>query len=219
MSQTNGTVVTAHSEITEPQRLFKENRQAAVFAKGYIAYLTTVLARLDENAIAAFIDVLVDARHRGAHIFFVGNGGSAATASHFANDIAIGSRSLNKPFRALSLTDNVALMTAVANDFGYDEVFVAQLKLYMKPGDVVVAISASGNSPNVLKAVEYANAHGAVSVGLTGFDGGQLKRIAKLGVHVATAKGEYGPTEDAHMVLDHLIGAFLIELCRTEARP
>jgi D-sedoheptulose 7-phosphate isomerase len=226
MSNTNGTVngATAPSDSGRSERprleaLFREDRSPAAFARGYLAYLTKVLSALDEAAIAAFIDLLVDARERSATIFFIGNGGSAATASHFANDIAIGSRSQNKPFKALSLTDNMALLTAVANDFGYDEVFTAQLKLYLKPGDVVVAISASGNSPNVVKAIEYANAHGATTVGLTGFDGGQLKRLAKLGVHVPTAKGEYGPTEDAHMVLDHLVGAFLIELCRAEARP
>jgi D-sedoheptulose 7-phosphate isomerase len=198
------------------ERIFKDDPRPASFAKGYLAYLTKVLAQLDEKAIAAFIEALLDARAHGAHIFFIGNGGSAATASHFANDIAIGSRSRGKPFRALSLVDNLPLLTAVANDDGYDEVFTAQLKLFLKTGDVVVAISASGNSPNVVKAVEYANAHGATTVALTGFDGGQLKRIAKLGVHVPTAKGEYGPTEDAHMVLDHLVGAFLVELCRGE---
>jgi D-sedoheptulose 7-phosphate isomerase len=198
------------------ERIFHDDPRPASFAKGYLAYLTKVLAQLDEKAIAAFIEALLDARARGAHIFFIGNGGSAATASHFANDIAIGSRSRGKPFRALSLVDNLPLLTAVANDDGYDEVFTAQLKLFLKAGDLVVAISASGNSPNVVKAVEYANAHGATTVALTGFDGGQLKCIAKLGVHVPTAKGEYGPTEDAHMVLDHLVGAFLIELCRGE---
>lgn len=198
------------------EQLFETSPQPAVFARGYLTYLARVLAALDEKAIAAFIGALVDARDRGAHIFFIGNGGSAATASHFANDIAIGSRSWKKPFRALSLVDNIPVLTAVANDYGYDEIFTAQLKLFMKPGDVVVAISASGNSPNVVKAVEYANAEGATTVGLTGFDGGQLKRIAKMGIHVSTQKGEYGPTEDAHMVLDHLVGAFLIELCKGE---
>jgi D-sedoheptulose 7-phosphate isomerase len=203
---------------SELQKLFKESPRPAAFAKGYLAYVTRVLASLDENAIAAFIEALLDARERGAQILFIGNGGSAATASHFANDIAIGSRSRGKPFRALSLTDNLASVTAIANDYGYDEIFTAQLRALLRGGDLLVAISASGNSPNVVKAVEYANSHEATTVALTGFDGGQLKKIAKLVVHVPTGKGEYGPTEDAHMVLDHLIGAFLIELCRSETR-
>jgi D-sedoheptulose 7-phosphate isomerase len=203
---------------SEPtQRPSREKPDPVAFAKGYLSYVTRVLAQLDEKAVAVFIGALLDARERGAQILFVGNGGSAATASHFANDIGIGTRSWKKPFRALSLTDNVPILTAVANDYGYDEVFTAQLKLYLKPGDLVVAISASGNSANVVKAVEFANAHGAATIALTGFDGGQLRRIAKHTVHVPTKKGEYGTTEDAHMVIDHLVGAFLIEYCRAEA--
>jgi D-sedoheptulose 7-phosphate isomerase len=195
----------------------REKPDPAAFARGYLSYVTKVLAQFDEKAIAVFIGALLEARERGAQILFIGNGGSAATASHFANDIGIGSRSWKKPFRALSLTDNVPILTAVANDYGYEEIFTAQLRLYLKPGDLLVAISASGNSANVIKAVEFANAHGATTVALTGFDGGQLRRIAKHTVHVPTKKGEYGTTEDAHMVLDHLVGGFLIEYCRAEA--
>lgn len=88
----------------------------------------------------------------------------------------------------------------------------------MRPGDVVVAISASGNSPNVLKAVEYANSHGAFTVALTGFDGGRLRQLARLGIHVLTNKGEYGPVEDVHLILDHLVSSFLINLCLSENR-
>lgn len=196
--------------------LYRENPQAAYFARGYLDYLSEVLAQLDVTAIAAFTEVLLQARARGARIFFIGNGGSATTASHFANDIAIGTRVWAKPFRATSLTDNVAVLTAIANDYGYSEIFTLQLKTQMAPGDVVVAISASGNSSNVVQAVEYANAHGAITVGLTGFDGGQLKRLAQFVVHVPTNKGEYGPAEDVHMILDHLVGTFLMQLCRAE---
>src|SRR6185369_2467294 len=115
----------------------------------------------DSGAIAKFIEILLQARERHARIYFIGNGGSAATASHFANDIAIGTRSWAKPFRAISLTDNVAILTAIGNDYGYTEIFVAQLKAVMEPNDVVVAISASGNSPNIIEAVRYANEQGA----------------------------------------------------------
>ncbi len=106
--------------------IFETTDDAASFARGYLDYLGQIIGALDEHAIAAFIDTLLAARERGARIFFIGNGGSAATASHFANDIAIGTRSPEKPFRALSLTDNAAMMTAIANDDGYDEVFVQQ---------------------------------------------------------------------------------------------
>jgi D-sedoheptulose 7-phosphate isomerase len=196
--------------------IFATTDDAASFARGYLDYLGQIIADLDEHAIAAFIDILLAARERGARIFFIGNGGSAATASHFANDIAIGTRSPEKPFRALSLTDNAAMMTAIANDDGYDEVFVQQLQAQLAAGDVVVAISASGNSPNVVKALEYAKAKGATTVALTGFDGGRLGDIADQRVHIPTNTGEYGPAEDGHMILDHLVGAYLARRVRAE---
>jgi D-sedoheptulose 7-phosphate isomerase len=199
------------------ERIFSEQQQPSRFARGYLDYLTQVLSQLDEGEIAAFIDTLVAARDRGARIFFIGNGGSAATASHFANDIAIGCRTWERPFRAMSLTDNVAVMTAIANDYGYEHIFTLQLKTMMHPGDVVVAISASGNSPNVVQAIEWANEQGAVTVGLTGFDGGKLRAVAKQAVHVPTMKGEYGPVEDVHMIIDHLVGGYLMNHCRTAA--
>ena len=198
--------------------LFDGQSSADSFARGYLDYLGEVLSRIDTGEIATFVDIILDARERGARIFFLGNGGSAATASHFANDIAIGTRTGGvKPFRAESLTDNVAVVTAIANDDGYEKVFVQQLQTRMQPDDVVVAISASGNSPNTVRALEYADANGAVTVALTGFDGGRLRVIARHVVHVPTGKGEYGPVEDAHMVLDHLIGAYLARHVRRSA--
>jgi D-sedoheptulose 7-phosphate isomerase len=107
-------------------------------------------------------------------------------------------------------------MTAIANDYIYEDIFVLQLKYQMHKGDVVVGISASGNSPNVLKAIEYASAKGAYTVGLTSFDGGRLRQLADTAVHVQTGRGEYGPVEDVHKVLDHLIGGFLMQICRAE---
>jgi D-sedoheptulose 7-phosphate isomerase len=198
------------------EQLYRERPKPAAFARGYLSYLADLLAKMDENAIAAFIEAIMDARDRDARIFFIGNGGSAATASHFANDIAIGCRSWERPFRAMSLTDNVPVMTAIANDYGYDHIFTLQLKTMMQPGDVVVAISASGNSRNVVDALEWTKQQGGTTVALTGFDGGRLREIADICVHVDTAKGEYGPVEDIHMVMDHLVGAFLIHFCRAE---
>jgi D-sedoheptulose 7-phosphate isomerase len=195
---------------------FAASDGAAGFARRYLDYLTEILAAVDTDAIAAFAGELLDARERNARIFFIGNGGSAATASHFANDIAIGSKSWERPFRAISLAENVAVMTAIANDDGYGEIFTQQLRALMSPGDALVAISVSGNSPNVVAAVEYALESGARVVGLTGFDGGRLRELAHVNVHVPTAVGEYGPAEDVHMVFDHLIGSYLMQFC---ARP
>jgi len=197
--------------------LFQKNNSPAAFAKAYLAHLTKTLEVLDVDAIASFIGILLAARDSEKTLFFLGNGGSAATSSHFANDIAVGTRSTRKPFRAVSLTDNVAVMTAIANDYSYDDIFLLQLKYQLRKGDVVVGISASGNSPNVLKAIKYANSVDAHTVGLTGFDGGRLRKMVKTSLHVQTGKGEYGPVEDVHMILDHLVGAFLMQVCRAEA--
>lgn len=187
------------------------------FAQAYLGYLQSVLQRIDTAEIGRFIHTILDARERGATVFFIGNGGSAATASHFANDLSIGTNEYAKPFRVISLTDNVPILTAIGNDFGYEEIFVRQLRVLAKEGDVVVGISASGNSPNLLKAFEYARSAGVRTVAITAFDGGKMKPLADEGIHVQTGPKEYGPAEDAHMVLDHLVGAFLMRFIRRAA--
>jgi D-sedoheptulose 7-phosphate isomerase len=191
-------------------KIFTKNPE--VFAVAYLEYLVSVLKNIDVREIGQFVQTILDARERGATIYFIGNGGSAATASHFANDIAIGTNSYEKPFRAVSLTDNQAIITAVGNDFGYEDIFVRQLQVLGRMGDIVVGISASGNSPNLIKAFEYAKSAGIKTVAITAFDGGKMKPMADEGVHVPTAPKEYGPAEDAHMVLDHLVGAYLMRL-------
>jgi D-sedoheptulose 7-phosphate isomerase len=197
-------------------RIYGEMPSPRNYARAYLDYLSEVLAGIDEGTVATFIEILLKAREEGTRIFFIGNGGSAATASHFANDIGIGTRCFDKPFRALSLTDNQAIITAIANDDGYDEIFVQQLRTQLAEGDLVVAISASGNSPNVVNAIKYANSNAAYTIGLTGFDGGELAKIVRLNVHIPTAKGEYGPAEDGHMILDHLVGTYLARCVHAE---
>jgi D-sedoheptulose 7-phosphate isomerase len=186
------------------------------FAASYFNYLNSVLQSIDLTEIENFINTLIDARDRGAAVYFIGNGGSAATASHFSNDLSIGTNSYEKPFRVMSLTDNQAIITAIANDFGYEDVFVRQLRVLGRPGDVLVGISASGNSPNVIRAFDYANEFGITTVAITAFDGGKMKERANIGIHVPTGLKEYGPAEDAHMVLDHLVTAYLMRLIRSK---
>lgn len=192
------------------------SQDAATFARAYIEYLTGVLRAIDPEAIARFAEILLDARECGATVYFVGNGGSAATASHFANDLAIGTNSYEKPFRVVSLTDNHAIITAIGNDFGYDDIFLRQFQVLAKDGDVLVGISASGNSPNLVKVFDYARGRGIKTIAITAFDGGKLKTIADESVHVPTAPKEYGPAEDAHMVLDHLLGAYLMRMVKRD---
>jgi D-sedoheptulose 7-phosphate isomerase len=199
--------------MNEIDRIF--TMDAAGFAASYIEHHCKVMRRIKVEEIAAFIAALLDARERGATIFFVGNGGSAATASHFANDLAIGTESYKKPFRALSLCDNQAVITAVANDTSYDEIFERQLMVLAKAGDVLVGISASGNSPNLVRAFQYALEHDIGTIAITAFDGGKMKQMAVSGVHVPTEPKEYGPAEDGHMMLDHLVGAYLMRAVKS----
>ena len=179
------------------------------YSEKYFKYLSEILLNINSIEIAQFIDLIMNVRERGATIFFIGNGGSAATCSHFANDLLIGTASYQKPIRAISLVDNNAILTAIGNDYGYDQIFTRQLKMLARPGDAVVAISASGNSPNLVDAVKYCKEKSIVTLSLVGFDGGLLKQISDHYVHVQTGFKEYGPAEDAHMILDHLVMTFI----------
>ena len=202
--------------MNELDRIFSAAKNLSEYADSYLKYLTQVIQNMDRGSIEKMGLALLEARQLNKKIIFLGNGGSAATASHFVNDIAIGTRSAHKPFKAIALTDNVAIITAVGNDDGFDMIFTKQLEVYLDPGDLVVAISASGNSPNVVKAGEFCKARGNKLIGITGFDGGQLKKMCDISVHVQTNKGEYGPVEDLHMVLDHLLGSYLLRIVQQE---
>jgi len=178
------------------------------FSDNYLKYLSSLIEKLDRNEIASFVDHVLSIRDYNKSIFFLGNGGSASTASHFVNDISLGSRQFEKPFRAISLCDNQAVITAIANDDGYENIFLQQLQTQAKPGDSMVCISASGNSQNLVKAVEWSKANGIYTISLTAFDGGYLKQHTDLNIHVPTKIGEYGPAEDLHMVICGLIGSY-----------
>jgi D-sedoheptulose 7-phosphate isomerase len=193
------------------ERMFRNaNGSGSEYARLYTDHLISLLKGLDFEAVGRVIDLFRKARAKGSMIFFLGNGGSAATSAHFANDLGFGASPEGKtPVRALSLTCNSSIVTCLANDIGYENIFSWQLKNLMRPGDVVVGISASGNSPNAVNALEYAGRHGGIPVALVGFDGGKLKDLAEYCIHVTTNKGEYGPVEDIHMVMDHLISTFL----------
>jgi D-sedoheptulose 7-phosphate isomerase len=198
--------------------MYKESASKEAYAESYIRYLTEVLEKISTKEVADFIDALIAASVRGSTIYFIGNGGSASTASHFVNDLSIGTKTINNHFRAISLCDNQAVITAIANDYGYEYIFSKQLDVLLKKEDLVVAISASGNSTNLMHAIDSAKQKGAITIGLTAFDGGKLSQEADITVHVPTKKGEYGPSEDAHMVLDHLVSSYLINFVKDEIK-
>lgn len=169
----------------------------------YCQGLKGALDAIPADSAELFLKLMERAYQDGRQVFLMGNGGSGSTASHAAGDLNKGvSYGREKRFRVISLNDNMATLTAYANDVSYTDVFVEQLKNFLHPGDVVVGISGSGNSPNVLKAMEYANQHGAITVGLCGFNGGKLAGLAQLPVHVPV--NDMQKVEDIHMMLFHV---------------
>jgi len=171
---------------------------------GYFRNMEAVLQAMPTAEIAAAVDLLLEAYHADRQVLMVGNGGSASTASHFACDLAKGARVPGRrPWRVIALTDNVPLLTAWANDVSYDEVFARQLDTLANPGDVLVAISGSGNSPNILEAVRVARELDAVTIGLTGGSGGSLRPLVDLCVTIPAL--EMPMIEDAHLMVAHLI--------------
>ncbi len=177
------------------------------FIKKYLGDLKQTISLINENDINSVINVLEKARNTGKTIFTMGNGGSASTASHFVNGLSQGATVEGRTrFKVIALTDNIPNMLAYANDLGYENIFVEQLKNLMKDGDIVIGFSGSGNSQNVLKGIEYTNAHNAVSIGFTGFNGGKLKKIVKYSIHVPCNFMEI--VEDIHLATTHLIASY-----------
>lgn len=165
---------------------------------------------MDRAEIETFINLLVSAHENENTVFVMGNGGSASTASHFACDISKGvSYGKNKRFRVVCLNDNIPTIMAYSNDLSYEDIFVEQLKNLFKAGDLVIGFSGSGNSKNVLKAVEYANSKAGITVGITGYSGGKLKQISKYSVN--SNADDMQISEDMHMVLVHIVMQILME--------
>lgn len=184
----------------------EQDRQA--FVRDYFGELSRVLAAMPMADVTRALQELEAAHREHRRVFLLGNGGSAATASHMANDLVWGlSRKGLRPLKAIALTDNVPLMTAIANDETYEGIFSRPLETLAEKGDLVVAITGSGNSPNVIRALEVAKRLGLRSVGFLGRGGG--KAASMVDVAVTVPSDDYGPIEDVHMALDHLATAYL----------
>lgn len=179
-------------------------------ADAYLARLRAELDRIDRADLARWAELIYTAWEQDRFVFVFGNGGSGLTASHIAEDLGKGSLSneelrdeTRKRLKVLSLTDNLGWILAVGNDLSYDQIFVQQLMNYGRPGDLAIGISGSGNSPNVLQAIDWANRHGLITFGLTGYDGGQLKRLQQHGLHVDLH--DMGMVESIHLCLFHWV--------------
>ena len=174
------------------------------YIKDYIDLESEILAKLNIDAIEAALLLLEECLEKGNTIYIFGNGGSSATASHFQNDFNKGiSEHTAKKFNFVCLNDNVPTVMAVANDIGFEEIFRFQMKGKVSCGDVVMAISGSGNSPNVLRGVEYAKEQGCKVIGMTGYDGGKLMQLSDISLHAPVKSMQI--TEDIHMIFDHLM--------------
>jgi len=170
--------------------------------KAYLSKLKTTIDMLSIEDINILMNLLVKAKNEERTIFIMGNGGSSATASHYVCDFNKGvSLGQDKKFKFICLNDNIPSLMAYANDMSFDEIFVQQLTTFFKEGDIVIGISGSGNSKNVIKAIDFANENGGVTVGLTGYNGGKLKEIAQFNVNIPIDDMQIA--EDLHMVLDH----------------
>ena len=190
----------------------------ANFPERYKAGLLSALETVDLSKVQQAIEVLSEARDKERHIFTCGNGGSGSTASHFVCDMIKGaSFGRQRRFRMMALTDSVPTLTAYSNDVNYDCVFVEQLKNFACPGDVVMAFSGSGNSPNVLHAVEYANSIGCHTIAFTGRDGGKLGALAQLNIQVAHS--HMGHIEDGHLMVMHMIAYYFMDAEPLKASP
>jgi D-sedoheptulose 7-phosphate isomerase len=205
------------STVGELDRIRRDERHLDVqgIAVEHVRALQDLLGRVDLDSVERVVERLRRARDSAATVYVAGNGGSAATASHWVNDLGKATKcSGRKPMRAVCLSDNSSWLTALANDEGYDRAFSGQLENFAQDGDLLVVISASGNSRNLVHAVEVAGTHGAVTIGLLGFDGGVLKEKVSECVWLSTKKGAYELVEDGHSALCHILTS-----CLAQDRP
>jgi len=181
------------------------------YIKTYIDKLQITLKNLSIEDIEKCADILLKASGQDKNIFICGNGGSAATASHFASDMNKISSYSNSRFKIMALTDNLPLVTALSNDEAYNIIFIEQLKNFYNEGDVLIGISGSGNSENVLKAIEYVNSNKGITIGWTGYDGGKLKQISQYSINANI--NDMQISEDIHMIFTHLMMKIATKTC------
>lgn len=196
-------------------KISKDN--AAQSAKNYIEETKNILDCLNIDEIVSFIELLGDVYGKKKQLFIAGNGGSASTASHMASDLnktTLGKSgdSIEKRFKAISLCNDIALMTAWANDDSFDQIYAQQLINFADPGDALLIITGSGNSPNLIKVVETAKQIGMTTFGFIGFDGGKIKPM--LDGHIYVKDNSYGHVEDMHVILDHLVTVFFKDIIK-----
>lgn len=186
------------------------------FGLARASLIPAAVATVDESALDAFLAAIKSGIEHSSRIWILGNGGSAAISDHFATDLAKVNIDTGLEVFATSLCSNGPVLTALSNDYSYQDAFAHQVRAFAKPGDLVVAVSSSGNSENVIRAIEQGRRAEALTVGLSGFDGGRLAQTAEISIHVRTDMGDYATAEDAHSVICHAISLQLRRLGELE---
>jgi D-sedoheptulose 7-phosphate isomerase len=193
--------------MSEINKLSKKNKNITIFAESYFRNLIDTFKNLDKNSILKLEKELLDIRKKNSSLYVFGNGGGAATAMTMANDLGFDvlKKTNKKTFKIVCLNDNSSVITAIANDTGYDNIFLNQLKIHFKKNDKILIFSASGNSKNLVDAAKWVRKKGGKVISILGFDGGKLKRISNLSVHIKSEKGDYGPVEDIQLIINHIL--------------
>ena len=193
--------------MSEINKLAIRNKNIATFAESYFQNLIDTFKKLDKKSIFKLEKEFLDLRNKNATLYVFGNGGGAATAMTLANDLGFDvlKKTNKRTFKIISLNDNSSVITAIANDTGYDNIFLNQLKIHFKKNDKILIFSASGNSKNLVSAANWVKKKGGKVISILGFDGGRLKKISNLSVHIKSKKGDYGSVEDIQLIINHIL--------------
>ena len=178
------------------------------FALNYFEYMSELYSQIDVDIFKQFEKQFDELLKKNKTLFIIGNGGSATTSTSMANDLGfdiLKKTKIKKTFKMMSLTDNISALTAISNDLSFNEVFTSQLKIYFEKGDKILIFSASGNSTNVINAANLVKKKGGKVMSVVGFDGGKLKKISDICLHIPSNKGEYGPVEDLQLTFNHIL--------------
>tara|TARA_A100001037_G_C14967957_1_gene552381 strand:- start:190 stop:795 length:606 start_codon:yes stop_codon:yes gene_type:complete len=199
--------------MSQIRKLAKKNKTFSRFTKDYFNYLNNIFNKIDKKILDQLVGEFEEIRKSGKNLFVIGNGGGASTATTMANDLGfdIFKKTKKNPFTLIPLTNNSSIITAISNDVGYENIFINQLKINFKKRDRLLILSASGNSKNLIKAADWVKKNNGKVIGFIGFDGGKIKKLCDICVHLKSKKGDYGPVEDLQLIINHMLAHWFQE--------
>ena len=195
------------------KKIINKNKIFGNFFQDYIDYLYNISKNIDKKQLNSFFNKLKKIRNKNKTIFIAGNGGSAANALTVENDLGFDvlKRSRKKPFKIFPLVSNVVVLTAISNDINYEDIFLSQLKIHFRKEDMLIVMSGSGNSINLIKAAQWVKKNGGICLGILGQGGGKLKKICNSSIIIKTQKEEFGPLEDLQLIINHALSHWFQE--------